>query len=93
MEEKEFIPFIIEVENDIYAAIKKDFVKKLKEISNYASESFKKGFWYNEGIPRMWNKMTESEIDQLFEKYKGENSIIFDMFKEFRLVKNPLKCI
>lgn len=92
MDEREFVPYIKGIEGDIYVAMKKDFNKKIKEISNFAVESFKKGFWYEDGIPRVWNKMSETEIDRLFNKFSKENSFVFDLFKEFKLLRNPLKC-
>lgn len=92
MDEKEFQPFMVKVQEDLFTAVKKDFVKKTKEISNYASESFKKNFWYDEGVPRMWNKLSEGEIDSLYTKYKNENIVIFNLLKEFKLIRNPLNC-
>jgi hypothetical protein len=92
MEENEYIPFVRDIENEVFSAIKKDLYKKSREISNYAVESFRKHFWYDEGIPRVWNKIDESEIDSLFTKYKNENLFVFDIFKKFKLLMNPLNC-
>ncbi len=93
MEDKEFIPFISEIENENYHSSKKDLYKKMKEISNYAVESFRKYFWYEEGIPRVWNKIDESEIDKLFNQFKNDNLYIFELLRSFKLLTNPLKCI
>ena len=93
MEDKEFVPFISEIENEIYHSSKKDLYKKMKEISNYAVESFRKYFWYEEGIPRVWNKIDEHEIDKLFNQFKNENQYIFELLRSFKLLTNPLKCI
>jgi hypothetical protein len=93
MDDREFVPYVQEIENEIYLLLKKDFYKKIvKEISNYAVESFRKNFWYDEGIPRVWNKMSEDEIDRLYEKFTIQNHYMFDIFKEFKLLSNPLKC-
>lgn len=91
MEDKEFIPMAESIEDNIYNSLKKDFHKKLKEIPVYAKESFRRRFWYDESIPRTWNKMNEEEIDKLFEKVKRDNAYIFQLFQEFKILKNPLK--
>ena len=91
-EEKEFVPFIQEVEKDIHLSAKKDLYKKMKDISNYAVESFRKNFWYDEGIPRVWNKIDESEIEKLYNKLNTENQYVFELFRKFKLLNNPLKC-
>ncbi len=81
------------IEDNIYNSLKKEFWKKLKEIPGYAVESFRRKFWYDESIPRTWNKIDEVQIDNLFQNVKKENSKIFDLFKEFKIIKNPLRCI
>jgi hypothetical protein len=92
MEDREFIPMAVSIEDNIYNSLKKDFHKKLKDIPNFLKESFRRRFWYEESIPRTWNKMNEGEIDKLFERVKNENEFVFDLFREFKLLKNPLKC-
>ena len=92
MDDKEFVPFIQEVENEIYLSLKKDLYRKMKEISNFAVESFRKQFWYDEGIPRNWNQIDEGEINTLYAKFLKENYFVFDLFKTFNLLRNPLKC-
>ena len=93
VEENEFIPIAESIEDNIYNSLKKEFSKKLKEIPAYAVESFRRKFWYDESIPRTWNKIDEPQIDNLFQNVKKENSKIFDLFKEFKIIKNPLRCI
>ncbi len=92
LEDKEFIPFIQEVEKDIHNSTKKDLIKKMKEISNYAVESFRKKFWYDEGIPRVWNKIDESDIDKIYNQFNKENQYIFELFRKFKLISNPVSC-
>jgi hypothetical protein len=91
MDEKEFLPFLRDIENEIYLVIKKDFLKKMKDISNFAIESFKRNFWYDEGLPRVWNKLNENVIDELYKKYKQQNYNVFEHFKKFYLLRNPLQ--
>ena len=81
-----------EIENEIFTSIKKDLYKKTREISNYAVESFRKNFWYDEGIPRVWNKLGEGDVDKLFNKLQNENLYVFELFKKFKLLANPLNC-
>lgn len=92
VDEKEFVPIVQEIENEIYLYSKKDLYKKSREISNFTVESFRKGFWYEDGIPRIWNKIDENEIDKHFADYSKANNFVFDMFRKFKLLKNPLKC-
>ncbi len=81
------------VESEIYSNLKKDIIRKTKEISSIAVDLFKKKFWYEgENIQRNWNKLDDEDIDFLFKKFRGEYSDIFETFKIFRLVKNPLRC-
>jgi hypothetical protein len=93
MDDKEFIPMAESIEENIYNSLKKDFNKKIKEIPSYATEAFRRKFWYDESIPRTWNKINEGDIDKLFERVRKDNAYVLEMFKEFKLLKNPLKCI
>jgi hypothetical protein len=92
MDDKEFLPFAEEIETDIYISFKKDIYKKTRQISYFASESLKKLFNYDEGIPRVWNKMDESTIDALYSKFKKEFNFVFDLFRKYKIFRNPLKC-
>lgn len=47
----------------------------------------------DEGIPRQWTKIETDQILKLFNNFKKQNLKAFDIFKEFKLLKNPLKCI
>ena len=44
LDENEFLPFVQELENEIYLDIKKDFRKKSKEIANFQVENFRNKF-------------------------------------------------
>jgi hypothetical protein len=93
MKEEEFRPFIIECEKDIINGIKKEFIKKSKEIPNIQIDNFKSEFWNKDGIPRIWNQMTESEIDKLFNQFYDKNYSCFDLFKTYNVIPNPLKIL
>lgn len=93
MTKEEFKEIIIAVETNLYTLTKKDILKKTKDLHLFAFDIFKKNFWYNEGVPRIWNKIEESEIRQLQTKFFEENLFIFNSFNNFKILKNPLECI
>ena len=93
LNENEFLPFVQELENEIYSDIKIDFKKKSKEIANFQTENFRNKFWYEDGVPRIWNQINESKIKELFNKAKEGNKENFDLFKIFKIIKNPLNLI
>ena len=93
MKEEEFKPFIIECEKDLINGIKKEFIKKSKEIPNIQIDNFKSEFWNKDGIPRIWNQMTESEIDKLFNQFYDKNYSCFDLFKTYNVIPNPLEIL
>ena len=93
LNENEFLPFVQELENEIYSDIKQDFKKKSKEIANFQTENFRNKFWYEDGVPRIWNQINESKIKELFNKAKEGNKENFDLFKTFKIIKNPLNLI
>jgi hypothetical protein len=80
------------IENEVYSNTKQNCAKKAKEISTIGIELFKKKFWFEkEDIQRHWNRLEEEEIDALFKKYRAEYLELFDCFKLFKIIKNPLK--
>lgn len=94
MDNAEFTEYAKTIENDIYNSIKKDFDKKTKEIASIGIELFRKKFWYEkETEPRIWNKLEDEQIDNLFKKYRLELSDLFEVLKYFKVPKSPLKCI
>lgn len=92
MEEDEYIEYAKEIENEVYQSVKSEFARKLKEISSFAIDLFKKKFWYENGIPRIWNRMEESDIDSLYKQYKNETADLFENFRHYLVLRNPLKC-
>lgn len=92
MSNEEILEFSQYIELEVYNSIKKDILKRIKEISSLAVELFKKKFWYENNEARNWNRYEDEELDSLFLKIKAEFSDIFETFKIFRVVKHPLKC-
>jgi hypothetical protein len=66
--------FLFEVENEAHLIAKKEFLKRTKEISDFAVEVFKNRFTVDEikGVPRQWDRIEESLIDELYNKYSRE---------------------
>ena len=74
---EEILNFTKECEKGVYSSLKKDFSKSSKDTTGYATENFRKNFWYEEGIPRTWNKVPANTIDELYEKNKNPPAIFF----------------
>ena len=66
--------FIIDVENHSYSETKKEFLNRTKEMAEFAVSIFKKKFNYDEkkGLPRPWDRLEETQIDDLYNKYEKE---------------------
>jgi hypothetical protein len=92
MNDLEYLEIAQAIDDNVYKEIKEEFFRKIKEISSFAVDSFKSKFWYNEGVPRTWNKLEESDIDHLFTKNKNEVVKVFEIFKSYDLIKNALRC-
>jgi hypothetical protein len=74
MHEEEAKEFIIDLENEVYATTKKEFLNRTREMAEFAVGIFKKKFNYDEkkGLPRQWDRIEEGQIDVLYEKYEKE---------------------
>jgi hypothetical protein len=92
MDEREFVPYAITIEDSLHTSMKKEFSKRLKELPSFVMEAFRRKFWTEDGIPRAWRKMSEGEIESLFEVCRKENYYAFEIFKVFKIIKSPLKC-
>lgn len=92
MSSDEFKEIVMNIEDEVYTSAKKDFLKKVFDLHSIAYDNFRKSFWYNEGVPRVWNKIEENEIINLKDKYLKENEFIFSIFNQFKILRNPLKC-
>ena len=73
--DEEYITFVDNCEKEIYSKIKTEFFKELPGFPNTQIDNFKKDFWYNDGIPKVWNKVLISDINLAYEtnsnKYKN----------------------
>ena len=53
-------PSLFEIDEEkfrqIFQNIKHQFNEKLPNFPNTQIDNFKKDFWYNDGIPKVWNK-------------------------------------
>jgi len=79
MKSEEAKEFILEVEEENYVETKKEFANRTKEVAEFAVGIFKKKFNYDEkkGLPRQWDRLEETQIDDLYDKYEKEvNKII-----------------
>jgi len=90
MEKIEFINIAQNIEIEMYNNCKKDLLKKLLDLHYTAFDIFRKNFWYDEGLPRVWNKIDENLIKELKTKFINENEFIFKLFNQFKLLRNPL---
>jgi len=86
----EFINIAQNIEIEMYNNCKKDLLKKLLDLHYTAFDIFRKNFWYDEGLPRVWNKIDENLIKELKTKFINENEFIFKLFNQFKLLRNPL---
>ncbi len=90
---EEINEYAAKIETEVYENIKKELIKRSKEISTIAIDLFKKKFWYEkENVQRNWNRLEDDHIDILFKKCKSELTDIFETLKIFRIIKNPLYC-
>ena len=86
--------FAKNIESEVFSNIKRDILKRTKEIYSLAVDLFKKRFWYEkENEQRNWNKLDDEEIDLLFKKFRAEYYDMFDIFKNFKVLRYPLRCI
>ena len=90
MTKSEFIDVAQNIEIELYQNCKKDLLKRLFDLHTIAYDIFRKNFWYHEGLPMVWNKVENSLIKELKEKFINENEFIFKLFNQFKLLRNPL---
>lgn len=91
LNEKEINDMIYKIEQNLFKLASKDFNRQIKELSNFAVDSFKKEFWFEGGLPRRWDRLQEEEIETLFKENKKRAEKIFEIFTHFKLIPNPMK--
>lgn len=73
MNNNEFMDYARVIEEDLYNLTNLQISKKFKEIYSFTTEIFRKKFWNDEkGVPRVWNRIEENEIDNLYKNFKNE---------------------
>jgi hypothetical protein len=92
LEDHEFLNWADEIENELYNSLKKEFIKKSRDLPDKAVELFRKDFWYEGGnVQRNWNKMKDEDIDSLFKTCRAQYLDLFEDLKLYKLIKSPLK--
>jgi hypothetical protein len=93
METSELYEYCNEIQDEIYVTMRKDIKKKIEKLYENAISNFKKDFFYEEGIPRIWNKIEESQIDKLFILNREKHFQTFNIFRKLTLTRYPIECI
>ena len=87
----EYIKFVDVLEDQIYSNIKTQFNQQLPSFPNMQIDNFKKDFWYIDGIPKVWNKLTVSQISFQYKEVSEKYKKTFELLRKLRVIKHPLK--
>lgn len=90
MDENAITDTLQSLEKEIYDITIKEINKRVKEISSFAIDYFKKIFLYDNKLPRNWQRLQEIEIDELYKKSYSKTDIIFEMFSHIKILKSPV---
>ena len=93
MKEDEFITFADNCETELYGKIKTGFFNELRNFPNIQIDNFKKDFWYKDGIPKVWNKISVSEIKYSYDQNSNKYRNTFPLLKTLKVIEHPLKLI
>ena len=93
IKEDEFITFADNCESELYGKIKTGFFNELRNFPNIQIDNFKKDFWYKDGIPKVWNKLSISEIKYSYDQNSNKYRNIFPLLKTLKVIEHPLKLI
>ena len=93
MKEHEFITFADNCETELYGKIKTGFFNELRNFPNIQIDNFKKDFWYKDGIPKVWNKISVSEIKYSYDQNSNKYRNTFPLLKTLKVIEHPLKLI
>ena len=89
--EEEYINFAKNLEDLVYSNIKLQFKNYLPTFPNIQIDNFKKDFWYNDGIPKIWNKKTVQQINFDYRAACDKYKKTFELLKKLRVIKHPLQ--
>ena len=93
IKEDEFITFADKCETELYGKIKTGFFNELRNFPNIQIDNFKKDFWYKDGIPKVWNKISVSEIKYSYDQNSNKYRNTFPLLKTLKVIEHPLKLI
>ena len=89
--EEEYINFVNNLEDQLYTKTKSQFNQHLPSFPNIQIDNFKKDFWYNDGIPKVWNKKTVNQINLEYKTACDRYKKTFELLKKLRIIKHPLQ--
>jgi hypothetical protein len=89
--EEDYINFVNNLEDQIYQNIKSKFNQYLPSFPNTQIDNFKKDFWYNDGIPKIWNKKTINQINLDYKQACDKYRKTFELLKKLRVIKHPVQ--
>ena len=89
--EEEYLNFANTLEEQVYSNIKYQFNQQLPSFPNTQIDNFKKDFWYNDGIPKVWNKKTVNQINLEFKTASEKYKKTFELLKKLKVIKHPLE--
>ena len=89
--DNEFISFADECQKEIYKQIKTQFFRELPSFPETQIDNFKKDFWYNDGVPKTWNKLSISDINLSYDANSKKYKNTFPLLKKLKIIENPLK--
>ena len=89
--EEEYVKFVDLLEEQIYTDIKNQFKQQLPTFPNTQIDNFKKDFWYIDGIPKVWNKRTVSQINAEYKETSEKYKKTFELLKKLRIIKHPIQ--
>ena len=89
--EEEYVNFVNNLEDQLYIKTKSQFNQHLPSFPNIQIDNFKKDFWYNDGIPKVWNKKTVNQINFEYKAACDKYKKTFELLKKLRIIKHPLQ--
>ena len=89
--DEEYTTFADNLENEMYKKIKTGFLREMPSFPENQIDNFKKDFWYNDGIPKVWNKIPVSEITSAYNTNSNKYKNTFPLLKKLKVIEHPLK--
>ena len=89
--EEEFLNSAKEIETELYEETRKEMLRQLPLLPSNQIQNFKAEFWYEDSVPRTWNKIDIGKINLLFINLSEKFRKPFKIMKKFRILENILK--